>query len=87
MLTLLLTVMRQVEAKTLSTIDYTSDLVYQEGRVTYRFSAPLLTMYKITKLATRLDLLGAWQSVKKGEFANYDVQRAHLLVPERCLKT
>jgi hypothetical protein len=82
--------MRQVEAKTLSTIDYTSDPVYQEGRMTYRFSAPLLTMYKITKLATRLDLLEAWWSVKKGEFANkrkYDVQEAHLLEPERCLKT
>lgn len=82
--------MRQVEAKTLSTIDYISDLVYQEGRVSHRFSAPLLTMYKITKLATRLDLLGAWWSVKKGEFAdngNYNVQKAHLLEPERCLKT
>jgi len=31
---------------------------FVKGKMSYRFKAPLLTMYNITRLRTRLDLLG-----------------------------
>jgi hypothetical protein len=79
--------MRQVEAKTLSTINYTSESCISGKASVLQIQCPTIDNVQDHQVGNAARPIGSVVVSLKKVDSRYDVQKVHLLEPERCLKT